>query len=166
MCLLRGTDWVFIYIIQVNFSLYNVRMSGIWWNCRDSSVSTVTGYWLVSSVNAVTVYWLWLDGQCSIIRRFRLLSPPRGEELQSADGSVPRALHSETKRPQRQFGCLVTYRYCCTCLHYMMIKVWNQLYFLICRRFLVISVNRIWQQSKNLSWFVPSSWVLGSKFLP
>jgi hypothetical protein len=59
---------------------------------RDSSLSTVTGYWLVSSVSAVTVYRL--DGLCSMLRRFRLLSPPRGEELQSGDRPASRALHS------------------------------------------------------------------------
>ena len=127
---------------------------------RDSSLSSVTVYWLVRSVNALAVYWL--DGLCSILRRFKLLSAPRGEELQCGDRPVPRALHSETKRLQRHFGCSVIYRYCFTCLHYVIIKVQNQLYFLIWRRFLVISVHRNQQQGKNHSWFVPSSWVLGS----
>jgi hypothetical protein len=94
------------------------RSGGIVW---DNSLSTVTGYWFVSSVNAVTVYWL--DGLCSILGRFRLLSTPCGEELQVGDCPVPRALHSETKRPQRHFGCLLIYRYRFTCLHFMMIKV-------------------------------------------
>jgi hypothetical protein len=127
---------------------------------RDRPLSTVTGYWLVSSVNAVTAYWL--DGLCSIIRRFRLISPSCGEGLQSGDRPVPRVLHSEKKRPQHQFGCLVIYLYYFTCIHYTMIKVQNQLYFLICRRFLVISVHRNQQQGRNHSWFVPSSLVLGS----
>jgi hypothetical protein len=34
-------------------------------------------------------------------------SPPGGESLQSADRPVPRALHSETERPQLQIGYLV-----------------------------------------------------------
>ena len=148
---------------------------------QDSSFSTLNGYWLVSSVNAVTVYWL--DSLCSILRRFILLSSPHGEELQSGDRPVPPFSASRRGAPvwrppgsarctlgdkaaQRQFGRLAIYRYCFTYLQYMMIKVQNQLYFLICRRFFVSSVHRNQQQSKNHSWFVPSSWVLGSYFFP
>ena len=78
-------------------------MSVIQWNCTVYLIQYRD--WLVSSFNAVTVYLL--DCLCSIPRRFGLLSPPGSEILQSGERPVPRALHSETKWPQRQFGFLV-----------------------------------------------------------